>query len=870
MRAKTLIILLLAALFLAGPVPAARAAAAPSLLDGLYQPADAAATALVAAQPDGSLIMRLWQGGDAVHHGGFAYMGRLVPDAQGKRLAGSWQALPGSCCPGRGRQEIEVLGPESFRFASFAPSLDRTAWPGDSAQVFRRVAGPPSNEPAQRLGGQWNVTYWYNGLLPNGAPADLNRGSLSLSPIGGDALQGTWPNHPGTLTVLPSPGGATLAYADPEARFELNAQLAEEAGGLTLAGVFTSTLGKGQMVLTRKGLPASPPGPQIAQEGNLSGLWVDQRTGSDFYKITGSDNGFSFLAYGGDRNQPRYLSKGAARPDGPGRLSGTAKDQEGYCCGNQGQFGFRQVGPDQLEVIAYWWPQGQPRPQNLRPETFVIQRSADSKTDMAATPAGWPQTVSSRPDLPAAGGGSLQVLFKPREQSGAAQTLFSEGGYSPRLELYLTPEGQLAALIDTAQGPVELRSSAVAEPGRDHAAWLIWQAGGEANLYLDATKVASAPLPEPWTGTEAPYLVGGSRWPGRGFSGDIDEVRLWASAQNPDEAEPPRLTITPGAAQPAKEPAARAEAPTTRQVMRLWHPSLLRHAYATTPEAVKGWQAKGYRLQGPIARLWTKPVTGSHPLWAYQHESGYMLISPKPDPPAGCSSLGILGYAPEEAGPGRVELYGLEAAFPDPLRGSQISDRLFATDHKTLERAKQAGYGQPAKVSLALPPAKQAAFAAPVLYTWAGSWRGEGWGRFFLQRRGNELIMFWYYADMKGPKFYGRYQIAPDGKSAEGVAVGQPGPKARFYRHRLVFDTQAQAGPRLSLTSWRMAAPLDDGRLVLFTKPRASQTLLIKAAQALPAKEGAIVEKLFASPNPRALYDQAVAKAKAAGRLLER
>ncbi|MCB2226599.1 MAG: LamG domain-containing protein [Desulfarculaceae bacterium] len=869
MRLKHLIRLTLSLLLLTGFAAGAPAAAPPALLDGLYQPADASATALVAAQPDGSLIMRLWQGSEAVHDGGFAFLGRLVPGPQGKRLTGTWQALPGSCCPGRGRQEIEVLGPESFRFASFAPSLDRTAWPGDSGRIFRRVAGPPSDEPAQRLGGQWRVTYWYNGLLPGGAPADLTQGSLTLTPMG-ESLQGAWQDHPGALTVMPSPGGATLTYADPEARFELNAQLAEEAGGLNLVGVFSSTLGKGQMVLTRQGLPASPPGPQIAQEGNLSGLWVDQRTGSDFYKITGSDNGFSFLAYGGDRNQPRYLSKGRAAPAGPGQLEGEAKDQAGYCCGNQGQFSFKLISPEQMEVTAYWWPQNQPRPQNLRGESFMVLRASGSQPDMAATPAGWPQVLSSRADLPAGESGSLQVLFKPSEAPGAPQTLFSQGGYNRRLELYLTPEGRLAALIDTAQGPVELNSTAVAEPGREHAAWLIWQAGGEARLYLDATQVAAANLPAPWTGSEAPYLVGGSRWPDRVFHGDIDEVRLWASAQNPDEATPPNLTITPGAAQPAKEPAARAEAPGTRTVVRLWHPSLLIHAYAATPEAIQTWQNRGFRVQGPVARLWTKPVTGSHPLWAYQHQSGYMLISPKSSPPEGCTSLGILGYAPEEPGPGRVELYQLDASLADPLRGSVVPDRLFATDKATLERARKAGYGQPVKVALVLPPTKPAVFAAPLLYTWDGAWRGEGWGRFFLQRRGNELIMFWYYANMKGPKFYGRYQLSSDGKTAEGVAVGQPGPKARFYRHQLVFDTTAKAGPRVRLTSWRLAAPLDDGRLVIFAKPRSSQTLLIKASQAMPERERSIVEGLFGSPNPRALYDEAVAKAKAAGRLLER
>jgi hypothetical protein len=870
MRFNCLRSLLFVFLFLAGLPQAALALPSSPLLPGLYQPDDASATALIAAQPDGSLVMRLWQGGEAGHGGGFAYLGRLVPGPGGKRLAGTWQALPGSCCLGRGRQEIEVLGPEAFRFTLFAPSLDRPAWPGDPGRVFRRVAGPPAAEPAQRLGGKWTLTYWYTDLLPGGAPADLVKGSLQLTPVG-ESLQGVWQGHPGTVTLTPQPGGASLAYSDPAAGFELNAQLAEEAGGLNLGGVFTSTLGKGQMILTRQGLPASPPGPQVSQEGNLSGLWVDSRTGSDFFKITGSDSGFSFLAYGGSLAQPRYLSKGRAQPAGPQRLEGSAQDQPDYCCGNQGSFSFRQLDPNKMEVAAFWWPQGQPRPPHLKAETFIIERAADEQPNAAATLAGWPQTITPHPGLPAGPTGSVQVLFKPQAAAPSGQALFSQGGYGRRLELYLDPEGHLAAIIDSGQDTVTLRSASVVEPGREHTAWLTWEAGGQARLYLDGRQVAAAPLAAPWAGSNAPYLVGGSRWPGRVFNGDIDEVRLWATAQDPDEATPPGLTITPGAAQPAREPEAQAAAPATHQLLRLWHPGLLRHAYAVGKDGAAAWEAKGYRLQGPIARLWTKPVTGSRPLWSYQHQAGgYVLLTDSATPPPGCRPLGLLGYVPEEPGPGQVELWGLEASFPDPLRGGAALDRLYATDKKTLEQARAAGYGNPRRLAHVLPPQKAARFAPPVLYTWSGAWRGEGWGRFFLARRGQELLMFWYYANLEGPKFYGRYRLAPDGKSAEGMAVGQPGPKARFYRHRLEFDTASSAGPRVRLTSWRLAAPLDDGRLVRFAKPRATATVLIKAAQAVPEKEQSILDGLFASPTPQSLYEQAVAKAKADGRLLER
>lgn len=869
MRIRPLFFLFILGFCLWGSGSALAAATPNSLLPGIYQPNDASATALVDPQPDGSLLLRLWQGGEAVHGGGFAYLGRLVASPGGKRMAGMWQALPGSCCPGRGRQEIEVLGPEAFRFALFAPTLDRPAWTGDAKMIFRRVAGMPPAEPTDRLAGAWRITYWYTNLLPNGAPSDLAQGKLELTPQG-EALQGKWEGLPGTVSLTPTSGGALLVYRDQAAGFELTAQLAEEASGLSLGGVFNSTLGQGQCNLTRQGLPASPPRPQVSQEGNLSGTWVDTRTGSDFFKITGSDKGFSFVAYGGALSQPRYYSKGQAVPAGPERLQGQAQDQPGQCCGNQGSFEFRLLEPNRLEVTAYWWPQGQPRPPQLKPETFLLERTSQQQTAAAATPAGWPQVIAARSDLPGGPTGSVEVSFNPGQGAGQPRALFCQGGYGQRLELYLDQEGHLCALMDTTQAPLELRSSSIVVPDKEHIAWLIWEAGAYARLFLDGSEVAAAAMPTPWKGSSAPYLVGGSRWPGRVFQGSINEVRLWPQAEDPSAPTPPGLTINPGAAQPASEPAERAQAPAIHALLRLWHPGLLRHAYAVNPQEVSSWEAQGYRLEGPIARLWSKPVTGSRPLWGYAHQkAGYFLISESNTPPPGCRPLGLMGYAPEGNGPGRVELWGLEAQFPEPLRGGESLDRLYTTDPKTVDQARQAGYINPGRLAYAL-PVKGARYTPPLLYNWAGSWRGDGWGRFFLTRRGDELFMFWYYANLNGPKFYGRYRLSPDGKSAEGVAVGQPGPGARYYRHKLVFDTSSPAGPRVRLSAWRLAAPLDDGRLVVFKKSRPTVSELIKSGQKAPEQEQAILDELAGSPALEEQYRRAVDQARSTGRLLER
>lgn len=868
MRTRLLLFLLIFGLCLGWSQTAAAQGATP-LLPGIYQPPDASSTALVAPQPDDSLLLRLWQGGKASHEGGFAYLGRLVGKPGSQRLAGVWQSLPGSCCPGRGRQEIQVLGPEAFCFVLFAPTLDRPAWAGEPGMVYRRVAGLPPAEPMERLAGTWRLTYWYTNLLPNGVPSDLAQGKLELS-VRGDVLQGVWESMPGEAILAPTSGGALLEYRDQKAGFELKAQLAEEASGLSLRGVFNSTLGQGQIHLTRQGLPASPPGPQVTQDGNLSGMWVDARTGSDFFKITGSDQGFSFVAFGGSLEHPRYLSKGRAAPAGPDRLEGQAQDQPGQCCGNQGSFVFRRLDPNRLEVTSYWWPQGQARPPYLKPETFLLERTAQQAEAAAATPAGLPQIIAARSELPGSGAGTVEVAFQPGPANGQPRALFSQGGYGHRLELFLNPENQLCALLDLTQGALNLCSPSTVAPDSQHTAWLVWEAGAYARLYLDGREVAAAAMPAPWSASSAPYVVGGSRWPGRNFQGDISEVRLWAQSQDPASPTPPGLTITPGAAQPASEPAARPQTPATQQLLRLWHPGLLRHAYAVDEPSVGSWEAKGYRLEGPIARLWTKPVTGSRPLWGYVHDKGgYFLISQSSTPPAGCHPLGLLGYAPETGGSGRVELWGLEGQFPEPLRGGYSLDRLYTTNPQTVDQARQDGYTNPRRLAYAL-PAKGARYAPPLLYQWAGAWRGDGWGRFFLSRRGDELFMFWYYANLQGPKFYGRYRLSPDGRTAEGVAVGQPGSQARYYRHKLVLVTNAAAGPRIKLTAWRLAAPLDDGRLVAFKNAQPTQSELIKSGQKAPEQEQSILDNMTGAPSPEERYRQALRQAQEKGRLLER
>lgn len=858
----------LLSLLLAGS--AAWAQSRTPLLPGVYQPVPATATALVSLQDDGSLLMRFWQGESTTPpSGGFAYLSRLVAGQRGRRLTGVWQSLPGSCCPGRGRQELEVIDAEAFRFLSFAPNLDQAAWPVDPNQVFRRVASLPVVQPAQRLAGVWRLAYWYTDLLPQGAPADLNEGVMVFKLLG-DGLQGTWQGHAGHASLIPQASGARLEYADPAANFSLEAQLREDSGGLALSGPFRSSLGQGQMMLVRAALPANPPGPQLDDSGRLSGIWVDTRTGSDFFKISGSEAGISFTVYGGSLAQPRYLARGRAMPAGPDTLEGGAQDQPGYCCGNQATLSFKLLGPERMQVTALWWPQGRQKPAQQQAESYVLQRMDMQQAAAAQAQGGWPQVVPGRPGVPDTRSGAVRVVFTYQPQGPPReQALFSRGGYGRTLEIYLDSQGRPCARIDTAQGQVLLRSEAPVSPQEQHRLWLMYNAGGKALLFLDGQETASAPMPQGWAGSAAPYLIGGSRWPNRAFAGQIQGVQLWAAAPEPNSPEPPQLTLSPGETQPSLQQTAQAKRPATHTLVRLWHPGRLLHAYAADAAAQRAWEAQGFIRQGPVARLWTQERPGLKALWGFLHNRGYTILQTDANLPPGCRALGLLGYVQPQAQAGATPLWGLKADFPDPLRGGSRPDMLYTSRQDQLEEASRDGYVQPHTVGYVL-PAQEPALARPMLYTWGGFWRGEGWGRFFLGQRGQELYMFWYYSNLEGPHFFGRYQLSEGGRVAQGIAVSGTGTQARYYRHRLVFDAQAKSGPRVKLTSWRLAAPLDDGRLVVFRNPRPSDTELLKAAQKLPAREEELLKASMAQPSPQEQYQQALSAARAQGRLLER
>ncbi|MBI5521845.1 MAG: hypothetical protein HY910_04380 [Desulfarculus sp.] len=861
--------------------------AAPELLPGRYQLPGQPVFCELRPAGEGAWQLTLWQGGPQVPApGGLALSARLLAEnggptlaegartAGGPRLAGAWQALPWSCCPGQGRLEIEILAADSLAFRLFTPSLDQAPWPVLAEQVWRRVADLPQPDRGLMLAGGWRLALWYTDLLPQAIPADPQEGLLTLSPQGGGA-QGAWQGQAGQVRLEPAAQGALFTYSDSQARFEIKADLRPLAQGLAYEGHFLSTLGEGRLLLTRLGLPAQPPGNPLAGQGELSGLWVDRRTGSDFVLIKGGAQALEFTAYGGDRERPRYLSQGQARAVAPGLLEGTAQDQKGQCCGNQARLSFKVLSPERIQARALWWPQDRPDPGTPLEEPYLLERARPASLTPAEDNGDqWPEVFTPQPGLLAPGAGAVRVRFNWQPSApGQVATLFCQGGHGQELDLFMDAQGRLAGRLATAGGLVSAQSQAPVSPNQPHEAWLFYRAGGQLRLVLDGREVASTPLPQPWNGSRSPYLVGASRWPLRDFEGSIENVDLWQEPPDPAAPGPPTLTLK--LSEPPEEPTpvpASVQGTATAPLLRLYNPRLLRHAYAVGQEQAQDLHAQGYASQGPVGRLWLEPQPGGLELWAFRHrEQGHTLLQTQDSAPPGFEPLGRLGYVLGQArGPSQA-LHQLEGGFDDSLRGRKITDLLYTSRGDLLPRLQEQGYGPP-RLICHLAPEPEPTLSAPLTYTWQGAWGGDGWGRFFILTQGQDLLLYWYYGESSGPRYLGRLRMNPEGQAAQGLAVGQPGPMATYYRLELAFDLQAPQGPRLRLKSWRLAAPLDDGRLVSFVKPQLTESLLVKTGQTVPDEETATLERFMAgaASDPQAQYQAALEQARGQDRLLER
>ena len=847
-----------------------------ALLPGLYQ-MEGEATCRLSRLPDKSWQLYLWQGAELKGHTqGFAFLGRMVPDASGRRLSGSWQAVPGSCCPGNGRMDLEVTAPDQFSVISFAPSLRSAAWEVIPQADFKRVQDLTENPPQKDLAGGWRLSMWYTDLLPGRVPADPEEGDFWVQAQENDIL-GAFSAWPGRFMVeSPDSQKFVLRYDDSDADFNMTAELKRQNGGLAYSGEFGSTLGQGRITLVRAGLPATPPGSSLGGvSGSLSGIWVDSRTGADFFKITGGDEGFEFTAYGGSLDLPRYLSQGRARPAGQGRYAGRAQDAAGHCCGNQGRLIFRQIKKDVLEVSSVWWPQTAPDPGTPPAQPYLIKRMAQAVDPAAGEDqaAEWPLVKPARAGLLKPEQGAVRVRFNfiPAEKN-RIHTLFNQGGYMAELELFIDPAGRLASRLRSDQGVISLTAVRPLATGQDHEAWLVYSSGSRTAIYLDGALAAEAEMPGSWPGSRAPYLVGASRWPKREFSGSIESVELFG--QLPDIAAPgaAELTITPpknAGKGLAMQPNAQNN---TVELVAFWHPGQLSHAYAVGPDQAGALQSQGFVRQGPVGRLLRSEAQGAKPLYQHRHaEKGHYVLTVGEKAPKGYGKGELLGYMWTEATPESTQFYWVRAKFKDPLRGTDPLDNYYTTSRENLSSAQESGYGQAVLLGYVL-PAKEPPFTPPLLYTWIGSWQGEGWGKFFMGRKGQWLLVFWYYGPIDGPHYFGRFKLSPDGRQAEGYAVGRPGTMATFYRQTLLFDTTSQKGPTVQVESYRVAAPLDDGRLVVFKEPRGTRAMLYKTGQYIPVKEADLLKQRFIQSDydPQDVLKKRIQSLRAEGRLVER
>lgn len=261
-----------------------------------------------------------------------------------------------------------------------------------------------------------------------------------------------------------------------------------------------------------------------------------------------------------------------------------------------------------------------------------------------------------------------------------------------------------------------------------------------------------------------------------------------------------------------------------------------------------------FRVEEPLLQgLWVDPRTGNDFLQVERRGLSWSVTAYGGDP-AHPRYLSLGQLTPQEGG----EMMGLLRDQPGQCCGNQgrLSLRLVQADRLQaralwwplgqhdpgsplgeaypLERVRVSKAGPQAPGPSAASPSPLPATAkARLTRSWEGAWQGEGWGRFLMAQRGRQLFILWYYGQPEGPKFHGRYQLGSDLRQAKGQALGPVEGASTYFRHELTLEADSAPQPQARLASWRLAAPLDDGRLVSFKKPQRSGAVLIKVADSL-------------------------------------
>ena len=148
--------------------------------------------------------------------------------------------------------------------------------------------------------------------------------------------------------------------------------------------------------------------------------------------------------------------------------------------------------------------------------------------------------------------------------------------------------------------------------------------------------------------------------------------------------------------------------------------------------------------------------------------------------------------------------------------------------------------------------------------SWAGTYVGDGWANFFVTQEKNILKMLWYYSEE--PKFYGIYELTDTKKEAHGivVSVSKDGDNS-YYQHHLALTDK-----KIQVISYRLAAPLNNGDLVVWKTSPPVPFILEKQNDNIPAADKVGMEKWFAEHDPRTLYSSAIEAARVQGKLIQR
>ncbi len=199
---------------------------------------------------------------------------------------------------------------------------------------------------------------------------------------------------------------------------------------------------------------------QASAQAPLSGLWVDSRTGNDFWEINGTEEGFRFTAYGGSAADPRYLSRGVAIALEQGELHATVRDLPGRCCGQQGRLRIKMVSENQLEISGQFWVAGDPAGDRAATSVnFTLVREGAQPTG----PVSPPPSIKYEPPLGALPSGPVSVSWSGSWRGdGWAQFFILQQGNILQMHWYYSQESPFYGLYTLAADGQSAQGTAVA------------------------------------------------------------------------------------------------------------------------------------------------------------------------------------------------------------------------------------------------------------------------------------------------------------------------------------------------------------------------------------------------------------------------